>query len=184
MLFQQIIGRGLRIADGKDHCLILDHSSTHLRLGFVTEIDEKYETLCDGKPKDKAKANEKDEPLPKDCPKCHFLKPPKVSTCPACGFKPERQSDIEHTDGDLAELRAKKLNKSLTINEKSDFLAELRHYGMQKSYKPGWAANKYRERFGVWPNKIPEQPPKVPGLEVLGWITHLNIKSGFRRARA
>ena len=34
----QIIGRGLRTAEGKDHCLILDHSDTTLRLGFVTDI--------------------------------------------------------------------------------------------------------------------------------------------------
>jgi DNA repair protein RadD len=33
ILFVQIIGRGLRPAEGKDHCLILDHSDTHLRLG-------------------------------------------------------------------------------------------------------------------------------------------------------
>ena len=38
MLYVQIIGRGLRTAEGKDHCLILDHSDTTLRLGFVTEI--------------------------------------------------------------------------------------------------------------------------------------------------
>jgi DNA repair protein RadD len=38
MLFVQIIGRGLRTADGKDDCLILDHTDTHLRLGFVTDI--------------------------------------------------------------------------------------------------------------------------------------------------
>ncbi len=38
MLFVQIIGRGLRTADGKSDCLILDHSDTHLRLGLVTNI--------------------------------------------------------------------------------------------------------------------------------------------------
>jgi superfamily II DNA or RNA helicase len=31
MLFVQIIGRGLRPAEGKEDCLILDHSDTHLR---------------------------------------------------------------------------------------------------------------------------------------------------------
>lgn len=37
MLFVQIIGRGLRRAPGKVDCLILDHSDTHSRLGFVTD---------------------------------------------------------------------------------------------------------------------------------------------------
>jgi superfamily II DNA or RNA helicase len=38
ILFVQMIGRGLRTADGKDDCLILDHSDNHIRLGFVTDI--------------------------------------------------------------------------------------------------------------------------------------------------
>ena len=38
MLYVQIVGRGLRTADGKADCLILDHSDTTLRLGFVTDI--------------------------------------------------------------------------------------------------------------------------------------------------
>ena len=47
MLYVQIIGRGLRTVEGKDHCLILDHSDTTLRLGFVTEIH--HDELDDGK---------------------------------------------------------------------------------------------------------------------------------------
>lgn len=38
ILYTQIIGRGLRTADGKDDCLILDHSDSTLTLGFVTDI--------------------------------------------------------------------------------------------------------------------------------------------------
>src|SRR5882762_3014335 len=39
MLYVQIIGRALRTASGKENALILDHSDTTARLGFVTEID-------------------------------------------------------------------------------------------------------------------------------------------------
>ena len=46
MLFVQMIGRGLRTADGKADCLILDHSDNHLRLGFVTDIH--HDKLDDG----------------------------------------------------------------------------------------------------------------------------------------
>jgi DNA repair protein RadD len=38
MFFVQIIGRRLRPAADKDHCLILDHSDTTSRLGFVTDF--------------------------------------------------------------------------------------------------------------------------------------------------
>lgn len=180
ILFQQIIGRGLRTADGKADCLILDHSDTHLRLGFVTDIDGKYLELCDGSPKEKSATKEKDEPLPKECMKCHYLKPPKVHVCPACGFKPEAQSKIETADGELQELKAKKkLNRELTDWQKKDFFGELQHYAMQKGYKPGWAANKYRERFSVWPNAHKDAAPKEPTPETLDYLKHLNIKQAY-----
>jgi DNA repair protein RadD len=54
ILFVQTIGRGLRMAEGKDDCLILDHSDTHLRLGFVTDIH--HDVLDDGRPRARAKA--------------------------------------------------------------------------------------------------------------------------------
>ncbi len=37
--FVQTIGRGLRAAECKDHCVILDHAGNTKRLGLVTEID-------------------------------------------------------------------------------------------------------------------------------------------------
>ena len=49
MLYVQMIGRGLRTAEGKADCLILDHSDNHTRLGFVTDIH--HEELDDGEPK-------------------------------------------------------------------------------------------------------------------------------------
>ena len=48
ILYTQIVGRGLRTAEGKQDCLILDHSDTTLRLGFVTDIH--HEHLDDGRP--------------------------------------------------------------------------------------------------------------------------------------
>lgn len=177
MLFQQIIGRGLRIADGKDDVVIIDHSDTHLRLGFVTDVDEKYTVLNDGKKQEAGEAKKKDDPLPKECPKCHYLKPAKVFICPKCGFKPEKQSDIQHADGELKELkRQKKNNNEMTPAQKSEFLSGLTFYAMSKGYKIGWASNKYRERFGVWPNKVEKIPPSPASPETLAWITHANIK--------
>ena len=61
MLFVQIVGRGLRTAEGKDHCLILDHSDNHARLGFVTDIGR--DRLDDGVPCAAAKS-ERTAPLP------------------------------------------------------------------------------------------------------------------------
>jgi DNA repair protein RadD len=183
ILFQQVVGRGLRTAEGKDHLIILDHSDTHLRLGFVTDIDEKYDCLDDGKPKEKSKAKEKEEPLPKECPKCHFLKPAKVFLCPSCGFKPEKQTDIVNEKGELAELTGKTANKKYTPEQKKQFYGELIWYGRYKGYKPGWAANQYRAKFGVWPNAHKDARISQPTDLSLGFIKHINIKNAHR-ARA
>lgn len=179
ILFTQIIGRGLRTAEGKEDCLILDHSDTHLRLGFVTDIY--HEKLDDGKERTASKT-ERQEPLPKECKSCHFLKPPKVHQCPACGFKPEKQSDVEHIDGELKELRAKrKLNREYSSEEKRSFYGQLKEYGRTMAYKPGWADNKYKEKFGVWPNAHKGAPLVEPTTEVMNWIKHTQIKYAKRR---
>jgi superfamily II DNA or RNA helicase len=106
ILYVQMIGRGLRTADGKDDCLILDHSDTTLRLGFVTDIGT--DKLHDGTAN--RQAVEKKAPLPKECPSCSFLKPPKSRKCPACGFEAVAKSEVQNEDGELREItRAKKV---------------------------------------------------------------------------
>jgi DNA repair protein RadD len=184
MLFVQMIGRGLRTAEGKADCLIFDHSDTHLRLGFVTDIH--HDTLDDGKKRENS-TQERKEPLPKECPKCTFLKPAKCGQCPQCGFKPERQSDIEHAQGELAELNPgtaaqRKANRAMTPEQKEAFYGELRTYAIQHGYKEGWAANKYREKTGVYPNKYRNAGPRQPSEETLAWIRHGQIKWAKRRA--
>src|SRR5262249_561648 len=100
MRYVQAIGRGLRPADGKDHCLILDHSDTTLRLGFVSDIA--HEELDDGKirarkPRDNIK-------LPKECPQCAYLRPAGTNKCPNCGFEAKPVSKVRVVDGELREL--------------------------------------------------------------------------------
>ena len=183
ILFTQIIGRGLRTADGKDDCLILDHSDTHLNLGFVTDIS--HQTLNTGKPNESGKT-EREPAKPKECPKCNYLKAVGVHACPMCGFAPERQSDIETAAGELQELskHKRKLNRVVPAEEKAAFYGGLVHYARAKGYKPGWAANQYRERFGVWPNAYKDSPAVEPNEAVLGWIQHQRIKYAKRRASA
>ncbi len=153
MLFVQAIGRGLRMAEGKTECLILDHSDTTSRLGFVTDIH--HEHLSNGKADER---QERKAPLPKECKACHVLKPVGVSVCPNCGFKPERVNGIMEHDGELQEVTVtvpkykKRDEKKWTMAEKTQFFAELKAYGIEKQYKPGWAARKYLEKFSVWPD--------------------------------
>ena len=194
MLFTQIIGRGLRTApEGsapKDHCLILDHSDNHSRLGFVTDIDESYTGLHDGK------APRHDNRtmmirLPKECPQCSYLRPPKMAKCPACGFTSIVVSKIEPRAGELRELKPRPKTPMsdgslLTHNERAMFFAELKGYAFQHNYKDGWAANKYRERIGVWPaHDMKHVPMLSPKPSTASWIKSRAIawaKSKAKRA--
>lgn len=182
MLFVQMIGRGLRTADGKTDCLVLDHSDTHKRLGFVTDIH--HETLDDGKPK-KNGTSERKEPLPKQCPSCTFLKPAKVHKCPSCGFAPEKLSDVEIQEGQLEEVRRKKkTNREMTPAEKEQFYSGLLWYANDNGYSKGWASHKYREKTGVWPNSYQNVKPSEPNEDTLNYIRHSQIKWAKSRKSA
>jgi superfamily II DNA or RNA helicase len=144
MLFVQMIGRGLRPADGKTDLLILDHSDNHARLGFVTDIH--YDQLDNGQERKTAEPK-KVEALPKKCASCNFLKPPKTLTCPACGFKPEPKCDVVNEDGELVEFTSRNTAKATTQEERIEFYAELRHIQDRRGYKNGWAAHQHKNKF-------------------------------------
>ncbi len=176
ILFVQMIGRGLRRPAGKDDCLILDHSDTHLRLGFVTDIHR--ERLDDGRGRQNAR-RDKQPRLPKECPKCSYLKPAKVPICPACGFKPERQTSVEMQEGELVELRGG--TKEPTKAEKQYWYSQLVQIGRNRGFKHGWAANQYRQKFGAWPRGISEVPAE-PTPEVLNYVKSRMIAYAKRQA--
>jgi len=187
MLFVQIVGRGLRTAEGKDHCLILDHSDNHARLGFVTDVDESYTgLLSEGA---EPHSNRTDAiPLPKECPQCAFLKPPRTAKCPACGFVAVAVNRINPDAGELRELKPKpKAPKQEAADwsseRKATFYGELKSYGVQHAYKPGWAANKYRERMGVWPNAYRLVPLIAPSPETLNWIKSTQIRWAWANSK-
>ena len=188
MMMVQIIGRGLRIANGKDDCLILDHSDNHARLGFVTDIDELYLGLHVGRTPlhDNRTAGIR---LPKECPECSYLKPPKMAKCPACGFVAKVISRIEPEAGELRELKPKPKKplsdgQLMTHNEKALFFAELKGYAFQHGYKEGWAANKYRERIGKWPaNDMKDVLMLAPRPSTANWIKSEQIRWAKTKAR-
>jgi superfamily II DNA or RNA helicase len=172
MLFVQIIGRGLRTTPGKQTCIILDHSDTTKRLGFVDEID--YDELDDGEPKEKNSQAVKKEKLPKACPSCSFLKPAGIWKCPQCGFAPQKQSQVEHIDGELKELKRAKIDHYQTY-------CELLWYARKHGKKDGWAWHKTRERCGRVPKSVHHLEPIPVTAETINWIVSQNIRYAKRR---
>ena len=181
MLYVQMIGRGLRPAKGKDHCLILDHSDTTIRLGFVTDIA--HTELHNGAKNHKTAT--KQEALPKECPKCTFLRPSKVRKCPSCGFVAEAVDRTEVVDGELLELtKDKKYNKKeWHHSRKQSFYEELLLHSHLRGYKNGWAAHAYKQRLGVWPRGLIEQKALNITPETESWIRHYQILKAKQREK-
>lgn len=83
-LFVQQVGRGLRNADGKTDCLILDFAGNTKRHGPIDTIEGSDEA-----PKASGERDEETEKLikAKDCPTCLTLVRPYVMKCPTCGYE-------------------------------------------------------------------------------------------------
>ena len=86
-LHVQMMGRGLRKADGKDDCLIKDYSGNIKRLGTISNLQVDLE----GKIK-KKKSGE--IPFLKTCPKCEKLNSPAVRKC-ECGHEFKFQHNLK-----------------------------------------------------------------------------------------
>lgn len=172
MLFTQIVGRALRTAEGKSDAIILDHSDTTLRLGFVTDIQ--YDRLNMGRMKESSgERKPKPVPLPKECPACAYLKPPKVHACPHCGFAPEKQPDIEEIDGELAQVRGKKAQP--TMAEKRSFYGQLLWVAEERGKNSKWVLANYKNRFDVWPRGMDDVSPEPPTGKTLAWLKSRQI---------
>ena len=181
MKFTQIIGRALRLAEGKEEAIILDHSDNHLRLGFVTDVEASYDHLDSGEPKAKNARQEKREKLPVECKGCSALYLPNYQRkCPNCGLVTKLQSEIIERDGELMEIKrdgsmimAKGVPaREWTERERKQFYCELKAYGIEHGYKPGWCAAKYKDKFGGWPPRSYQGLPPATAVSptMVQWI--------------
>jgi superfamily II DNA or RNA helicase len=173
MLYVQIIGRGLRLAEGKQDCLILDHSDTTLNLGFVSDIH--HERLDDGSPKKASKSSSKERPLPlpKECTSCHRLKPAGVHKCPTCGFEPKKVEDVETRQGELAQLGGKQ--HKATIEDKRSFYGQLKWVARTRGKDQRWVVANYKNRFEVWPRGMDDVVPVMPTTQTISWLKSRQI---------
>jgi superfamily II DNA or RNA helicase len=181
--YLQQVGRVLRPHESKRSergmfALILDHSGSVEELGLPT--DDLPLVLDTGKPKTaEQKKAEKKEKLPKPCTECHYIKPAGVRVCPACGHSPHIAKDVDVEQGELSLVKGKSRHR---MPEKQETYSGLIWYSRSHQYSEGWAAHKYRELYGVWPNKL-NKAPKVPSEELFSWIKSTQIRHAARKAK-
>ena len=86
-LWVQMLGRGMRIAEGKEDCLVLDFAGNTLRHGPIDKIETK-----DGR-----SSGEGEAPI-KICPECDEIVYAGVNICPSCEYQfPPQEVDIDRT---------------------------------------------------------------------------------------
>lgn len=164
----QALGRGLRPAPGKDHCLIFDHSGTVNSLGYPDDIEYDYlPASSDGMEDAPARVTRVDEPehMPKECSQCHYIKPVGMYICGKCGFKPLVGEDFE-TDKSRGLKKLSKTQPKFTAEQKQSWWSQIIYYQRTRSAqgKPvsdGWCAHTYRQKFLVWPNGLHRTPIEI-----------------------
>jgi DNA repair protein RadD len=181
-LYRQMVGRVIRPAPGKSHALILDHAGATILHGFVE--DRVGWTLDPDERADNPAHRHRDQENLESsrgglltCSQCSAVRKP-GKACPSCGFLPKRPGEyVIVRDGELARLdRGGTLHpQQYSPEQKHEFHAMLAHIAQERGYKAGWAAYKYKERFGHWPVSRYVIPIK-PNAEVIAWERHCRIK--------
>jgi superfamily II DNA or RNA helicase len=173
-LYRQMVGRVLRPASGKTDALVLDHAGATHEHGFVEEpVEWSLDT-------DKRAANPRtaggaggDTRSFKDCPECGALRSA-GKPCGACGWKPNQKArDVEVADGELARLDRDGAVQSIAWDRVS-FYKQLLWIARERGYKDGWAAHKFKEKFGTFPRRT-KVPPEEPTPEVRAWVRSRQI---------
>jgi DNA repair protein RadD len=179
----QLLGRGLRISEGKRDCLVLDHSGNFAR--FFVDCEEFFDggiqELDDGKTKPKKKA-ERPEAEPIKCPTCRVVHKP-MPFCPACGHQYPRRQSVQHVPGTLKELIAGNYQRELS----RDIFPMIAYYALQK--REGDVARRmaqalFRDMTGDFAKvKWENVSPVEPNAEVMNKIRALQIKFAKGRQR-
>jgi superfamily II DNA or RNA helicase len=162
-LYRQMIGRGLRPASDKSYCLILDHAGAVYAHGLPEDrIDWTLRT--DHRAENHHQAERSDGGRMR-----------KLTICPECAAVRLEGKPCEEVD------RSRLASKPVfTADDKRRFHAQLSWIARERAYKLGWAAWKYREKFGSWPKeRFPD--PEPPDESVRSWVRSRQI--AFAKSR-
>ena len=175
--YLQMAGRGLRACEGKEYCLIHDHSGNSLRYGRYELIEELFHELSDEKRvKTQLTTEERKKRAIRECKICtSVVHGPK---CPRCGHETHPPTkfltagDIVYEHGVMVDITTWNLDQTakkrkarergkaveMTLGEKGMFAAMLKQFTENKvkakkgKMKGEWYYNmKYKERTGHHP---------------------------------
>ena len=164
----QQMGRVMRanMADpeSKQFALWLDHSGNYVR--FRQDWEDIFENgvnaLDDGKEKPKPEPTEREKKEAK-CPKCDAYFPPYMDVCGHCGHVREKRNTVSVLPGQMEELA------TMSRENKQKWWSMLQWFVRYGNKKPGWAYYTYKDKFGVEPRSLSDEP-LTPDNEVMKFV--------------
>lgn len=144
-LYLQQVGRGLRVFEGKEKAIILDHANNYMRHGMP---DDSREWSLSGGLK-KKRSNEESTVKIQRCPECYCVHKPAL-VCPYCGYVHKADGKvIKEVAGELVLINSK---EHLLLNKKENMMAEtladLIAIEKDRKYKKYWAENMWKAKTG------------------------------------
>ena len=118
-LYQQIVGRGLRICDGKDDCLVLDYGGNIERHGPINLA----------RPRQGGRKVDGFVPPFKICPECRVALPIAATVCPECGKAFEKSKPNDPNKG----LTNEASDRAVVADEGEPIVEELDVSGVEYS---------------------------------------------------
>lgn len=143
-LWRQMTGRGLRPDAGKTDCVILDHVGSVHRFGAIEEPDQYSLDGVERATDDDGRSGSS----VLHCGECRTVIERGLPCCPSCGWVvPRRAPPSLPVRGELELEQARAMTEEQRRTIYWQFLTRARERG----FREGWAAHRYRERFGAWP---------------------------------
>jgi DNA repair protein RadD len=180
--------RVTRTCEGKIDALIFDHAGNSLRHCDVTDPTPDH-MIC-GSEKYTIKPLKSVDPKERVCanPICGVIKPIhwRGRVCQICGHEsapPPPKVKIKTVEG---KLTRKEKSEPTEAELKTDYESKYKWYrmfiwyGKENHYKDGWAAYRYKDRYGEWPPRsmAMNATPYKPDSKI---ITYLRISTAKRK---
>jgi superfamily II DNA or RNA helicase len=178
-LYLQMAGRVLRPSPGKIDALILDHAGAVFQHGFPDDPIE-WTLAEDRRAENKVHSARGQYKAPEltTCPECSAVRF-EGQPCPVCHWRPVVKAEaVEIAEGELGRVERNRsvVSPMHTADEQRAFYAQLLWIAYEKSYRCGWAAHKFKEKFGDWPRpQMRYAVPILPTDAVRAWVRSRQI---------
>jgi DNA repair protein RadD len=203
MMYLQMVGRGLRAAPGKTHCVLIDHGHVVENLGLPQSdydwtLDDtrnvNAEALDAGSRRSTAEKT-------RTCGQCTalWLTTEHGNTCPECGWAaPQRSKAIVTEDADLEEMAEDEPEVTVMDSRVERFYRESLDWN-QKHKPRKWLENSNKVRGACWyatkekfkfadtvgiPYRFWRLDPLPCSADVAGWLKYRDIKWARGRGKA